>query len=162
MPKKTVLALLIVVATTMVLFGQQPTDRLNLQSSAQCKLPSGKTIVVRYSSSSMVNETATFVTAETLVTVAGKNIPTGSYTIFTIPMPDEWTLVISRQMEGTNGKSEEFARVPMSITTLPRPVQNVRISFNPTPTGCTMHIRGKNTEASVPFNVKNTDLPLVQ
>ena len=42
------------------------------------------------------NEATTFVTDESLITVDGTNIPAGSYTIFTVPDPDKWTLIINK------------------------------------------------------------------
>jgi len=49
-------------------------------------------------------------------TVGGKAVPAGSYTIFTIPKADAWTLVISKKTGewGTDyaGEKEDLVRVP--------------------------------------------------
>ena len=42
------------------------------------------------------NEATTLVT-DTNLTVGGKDIPARSYTIFTIPNADKWTLIISKK-----------------------------------------------------------------
>ncbi|HKU22586.1 MAG TPA: DUF2911 domain-containing protein [Terriglobales bacterium] len=162
MLKKAFFALLIGLATTVVLSGEEASKRPTPPSSAQCELPGGKTIVVKYSSPHMTGQATTFVTDETLVTVAGRDIPAGSYTIFSSPKPEKWTLVIRGQTSDRTTKSTEIARVPMSTTRLSSPVENGRISFDHTPTGCTMHMTWDKTDASVAFNVKNTDLPVLR
>src|SRR5712664_3592073 len=79
-------------------------------AKATCTLADGKTITVDYSSPRAkgrkiygglvpygevwrtgANEATTFVTT-TDVMIAGSHVPAGSYTIFTIPNKDKWTL----------------------------------------------------------------------
>ena len=109
------------------------------------------------------NEATTFVTDENLNTVEGTNIPAGSYTIFTVPNPDAWTLIINKHTKewGIPYKyeSEELARVPMSVTRLSSPVENFTISFDSTGGTCTMRMSWENTQASIDFTEMNTDLP---
>jgi hypothetical protein len=111
------------------------------------------------------NEATTFVTNENLLMVKGSNVPAGSYTIFTVPDPDKWTLIINKHIgeSGTPYKyeSEELARVPMSVTKLPSPVENFTISFDHTGGSCTMRISWENTQASLEFTQKNADLPVI-
>ena len=101
---------------------------------------------------------------ENLVTAGATNIPAGRYTLFTIPNADKWTLIINKHTgeSGTPYKyeSEELARIRMSVTKLASQVENFTISFDHSTTGCTMHLSWENTEASVVFNVKNTDTPV--
>ena len=183
MLKKIVFAILFVVTTTGILCAQTvQNNRPSPAEKSECKLPGGKTINVSYSSPRMkgrkifdglvpygkiwrtgANEATTFVTDENLVTVAGTNIPAGNYTIFTIPDAHNWILIINKHT-GQWGipykyESEELARVPMKVATLPSPVENFTISFDPTARSCTMHIRWENTDASVEFSVRNTDVP---
>jgi len=60
------------------------------------------------------NDATTFVT-DANVTVDGKAVPAGSYTLFTVPKADEWTLVISKKTGewGTDypGEKEDLLRV---------------------------------------------------
>src|SRR5271167_996798 len=84
----------------------------SLPAQAQCKFSDGKTINIAYSSPRAkgrkifgglvpygqvwragANEATTFVT-NTAVTVGGKTVPAGAYTLFTIPNQDKWTLII--------------------------------------------------------------------
>src|SRR5262245_50419010 len=81
--------------------------------NAQCKFSDGKSIKVDYSSPRAkgrkiygelvpygqvwrtgANEATTFV-PDTNVSIGGKDVPAGSYTMFTIPNQDKWTLIIS-------------------------------------------------------------------
>src|SRR5260370_30769205 len=84
-------------------------------ASATCDLGGGKTITTNYSSPHMkgrniygdlvpfgqvcragANEATTFITSSDLV-VGGKTVPAGSYTIFTVPAADNWTLIINKK-----------------------------------------------------------------
>jgi len=185
MLQKTALAILLVVATCVISYAQQEeSKRPSPAAQAQCKFSDGKTITVDYSSPRMrgrkifgglvpygevwrtgANEATTFVTNENLLMVKGSNVPTGSYTIFTVPDPDKWTLIINKHTgeSGTPYKyeSEELARVPMSVTKLPSPVENFTISFDHTGGSCTMRMSWENTQASLEFTQKNADLPVI-
>jgi len=48
----------------------------------------------------------------------------------------------------------------MSITRLPSQIENFTISFDHTGGSCIMRMSWENTEASVEFTEKNTDLPV--
>jgi hypothetical protein len=189
MLKKTAFAILLVVAACVDSYTQQAqqdqSKRPSPAAQAQCKFSGGKTITVDYSSPRMrgrkvfgelvpygkvwrtgANEATAFVTDESLITVEGTNIPAGSYTIFTVPDPDKWTLIINKHT-GESGipykyESEELARVPMSVTRLPSPGENFTISFDHTGGSCTMRMSWENTQASIEFAEKNTDLPVAR
>ena len=64
------------------------------------------------------NEATTFVTDANL-TVGGKDVPAGSYTLFAIPNADKWTLIISKKTGewGTDytRRGEDLARVDMKV-----------------------------------------------
>jgi len=186
MLKKTAFAILLVVAACVTSYAQQDeSKRPSPAAQAQCKFSGGKTITVDYSSPRMrgrkvfgelvpygkvwrtgANEATTFVTDESLITVKGTDIPAGRYTIFTVPNPDKWTVIVNKH---TNEwgipyeyESEELARVPMSVTKLSSPVENFTISFDHTGGSCTMRMSWENTQASIEFTEKNTDLPVAR
>ena len=186
MLKKKAFAFLFVLATCVISCAQQDgSKRPSAAARAQCKFSGGKTITVDYSSPRMrgrkvfgelvpygkvwrtgANEATTFVTDESLITVAGTKIPAGSYTIFTVPDPDKWALIINKHT-GESGipykyESEELARVPMSVTKLPASVENFTISFDHTGGSCTLRMSWENTQASIEFTEKNTDLPVAR
>jgi hypothetical protein len=140
-------------------------------ATATCSLPDGKTITVDYSSPRVkgrkifgelepydkvwragANEATTFVTTSDLK-VGGKDIPAGDYTIFAIPNPDRWTLIISKKTGewGTAypGPSEDLARIDMKVSKTPSLVENFTIAFEKNASGCTMRLEWENTRASV-------------
>jgi Protein of unknown function (DUF2911) len=98
------------------------------------------------------NESTTFVTTGDVM-VGGTLVPAGSYTIFTIPEKDKWTLVISKKTGewGTDypGASNGLARIPMKVSALPSPVENFTISFDKSGSGATMNLDWETTRASV-------------
>ena len=183
MLKKTAFVILFVCTVCIISSAQEDkSKRPSPPAQARCEFSDGKTITVDYSSPRMrgrkvlgelvpygkvwrtgANEATTFVTNENLISVKGTNIPPGSYTIFTVPNSDTWTLIINKHT-GQWGipykyESEELTRVPMSVTKLSSPVENFTISFDDTGGICTMHMGWENTQASLEFAEKNTDFP---
>ena len=98
------------------------------------------------------NEATTFVTTADLM-VGGAHVPAGSYTIFAIPNPDKWTLIISKKTGewGTDypGPENDLARVDMKASKLPSLVENFTIAFDKTANGYTMRMDWETTRASV-------------
>jgi hypothetical protein len=90
--------------------------------------------------------------------VGGKTVPAGSYTIFTVPTADKWTLIINK----TTGEwgipykyeSAELARVDMKVSKLPAPLENFTISYDKSPDGCTLRVDWETTRASVEISAK--------
>jgi hypothetical protein len=145
-------------------------------ASATCDLGGGKTIKTDYSSPRMkgrkiygdlvpfgkvwrtgANEATTFVTSSDVV-VGGKTVPAGSYTIFTVPAADKWTLIINKKT-GEWGipykyESDELARVDMKVSTLPSPVENFTISYGKSGSSCSLQIDWETTRASVDISAK--------
>jgi len=162
------LALLILTFTTLAL-AQKPSPA----AQAQCKFSDGKTITVDYSSPRMkgrkifgglvpygevwrtgANEATTFVTSANL-TVGGKGVPAGDYTLFTVPNPDKWTLIVNKKT-GEWGipykyESDELVRVDMKLSKTPSPVENFTISFDQTGGACTLNIIWDDNKSSVEF-----------
>ena len=154
---------------------QDKSKRPSPPASAECKFSDGKTIKVDYSSPRAkgrkifgsasdkalvpfgevwrtgANEATTFVT-DANVTAGGKDVPAGSYTIFTIPSADAWTLVISKKTGewGTNypGEKEDLARASMSVSKTSAPVENFTIAFDQAGDKCTLRMEWENTRAS--------------
>jgi hypothetical protein len=145
-------------------------------AKAECKLADGKTITIDYSSPRMkgrkifgelvpygkiwragANEATTFVTSTDL-NIGGTTVPAGSYTIFVIPNADKWTLVISKKTGewGTaySGEANDLARVDMSVSKTPAPVENFTIDFEQAGGGCTLQMKWENTQASVKVAAK--------
>jgi hypothetical protein len=103
------------------------------------------------------NEATTFVTSSDAV-VGGKTVPPGSYTIFTIPAADKWTLIINKKT-GEWGipykyESDELARVDMKVSKLPAPVETFTIAYDKSGGGCTLRMDWETTRASVDITAK--------
>ena len=73
---------------------------------------------------------ATALRTEANLMIGGHDVPAGSYTLYTIPEPEAWTLIINRQTDqwGTEyDPSLDLARVPMHVEALDQPVQQFAI-----------------------------------
>ena len=155
---------------------EDKSQRPSPPASAECKLPDGKTIKTDYSSPRLkgrkmiggnnpygqvwrlgANDATTFVT-DTNLTVEGKDVPAGSYTLFAIPNADKWTLIISKKTGewGTQypGAGEDLARVDMKVSQLPSKLENFTISYEPSSSGCAMKADWDTTRASVEISEK--------
>lgn len=178
MQKRIVISALLTIAFTTAAMAQMGGGKAKPSpaASATCDLGGGKSIKTDYSSPRMrgrkiygdlvpfgkvwrtgANEATTFV-PNTDVEVGGKNVPAGSYTIFTVPTADEWTLIINKKT-GEWGipykyESDELARVPMKVSKLPSPVEDFTISYVKSGNGCTMQIDWETTRASVDISAK--------
>lgn len=55
------------------------------------------------------------------VTLGGKELATGAYTMFVIPSDKQWTLIVSKSTDtsGKYDKEEDLVRVPMDYGVLP-------------------------------------------
>lgn len=165
-----------VLVSAQMNMAQDKSKRPSPPASAECKFSDGKTIKMDYSSPRMkgrkifgpasekalvpygeiwrtgANEATTFVTDANL-SVGGKDVPAGSYTIFTLPNDSQWTLVISKKTGewGTDypGEKEDLARVPMNVSKTAAPVENFTIAFDPKGNSCAMNLDWASTRASV-------------
>jgi hypothetical protein len=155
---------------------QDKSNRPSPPASAECRFSGGKTIKIDYSSPRAqgrkifgeaseqalvpygkiwrtgANEATTFVT-DANVTVGGKVVPAGSYTIFTVPKADSWWLVISKKTGewGTDypGENEDLVRVPMKVSKNGPPVENFLIAFDQDGSKCKLRIEWATTVASL-------------
>jgi DUF2911 family protein len=145
-------------------------------AQAQCKFSDGKTVTIAYSSPRAksrkifgglvpygevwrtgANEATTFVTDANL-TVGSKDVPAGSYTIFTVPNPDKWTLIVNKKT-GEWGipykyEADELVRVDMKVSSTSAPIENFTIALASMGGSCTMTVSWENTQASVSINEK--------
>jgi hypothetical protein len=115
MQKRVVLSAALVLLFTASAFAQMGSARPSPPASATCDLGGGKTIKTDYSSPRMkgrkiygdlvpfgevwrtgANDATTFVPSADVV-VGGKDVPAGSYTLFTVPKADKWTLIINKK-----------------------------------------------------------------
>jgi hypothetical protein len=173
MQKRIAYLAALTIALTTAAFAQ---GRPSPAASATCDLGGGKTIKTDYSSPRMkgrkifgelvpfgevwrtgANDATTFVTSSD-VSVGGKTVPAGSYTIFTVPAADKWTLIVNKKT-GEWGipykyESDELGRVDMSVSKVPSPVENFTIAYDKSAGGCTLRMEWETTRASVQIMAK--------
>jgi hypothetical protein len=173
MQKRIAFSALLTILFTAAAFGQ---SRPSPAASATCDLGGGKSVKTDYSSPRMkgrkiygdlvpfgevwrtgANEATTLVSSADVV-VGGKTVPAGSYTIFTVPGADKWTLIVNKKT-GEWGipykyESDELARVDMKVSKLPAPVENFTIAYDKSAGGCTLRIDWETTRASVDISAK--------
>ena len=163
-------------ASAQMNMSDDKSKRPSPPASAACKFSDGKSIKIDYSSPRAkgrkifgdasekalvpygqiwrtgANDATTFVT-DTNLNVGGKAVPAGSYTIFTVPKADAWSLVISKKTGewGTDypGEKEDLVRAPMTVSKTSAPVENFTIAFDQAGSKCTLRIEWENTRASV-------------
>ena len=150
---------------------QDKSKRPSPPATAKCDLPGGKSLSIDYSSPrakgrkvfggivpygevwrSGANEATTFVTSGDLM-VGSQHIPAGSYTLFTIPTQDKWTLIISKKTGEWGipypGADSDLARVDMKVSPTSGAVENFTIALDKGAKGCTLRVEWENTRASV-------------
>jgi hypothetical protein len=101
------------------------------------------------------NEATQLVTSRPLE-IGGTHVPAGSYTLWTVPREDGWTLIINRRTGqwGTVYDAEhDLARIPMQVTQLAEPVERFTILIQPEGPGGALRLRWADVQASVPFRV---------
>ena len=174
--KKTIgfLAISIVMMVVVASAQQDKSKRPSPPAQTSCKFSAGKNITVDYSSPRMkgrktfgglvpygqvwragANEATTFVT-DTNLSVGGKEVPAGSYTIFAIPDPDKWTLIISKKTGEWGvpypGQENDLVRTDMKVSKTSGPVENFTIGFDQQGSTCTLRMEWENTRATVDFS----------
>ncbi len=155
---------------------QDKSKRPSPPAKAECKFANGKTITVDYSSPRMkgrkiygglvpygqvwrtgANEATTFVT-NTDVIVGGKEVPAGSYTLFTVPNENKWILVISKKTGEWGipypGEADDYGRVDMKVSKPSSPVENFTIAFEQAGNSCVMHLDWEMTRATAEISEK--------
>ena len=163
--------LLFTVAAYAQMSGQK---RPSPPAKTECKFSDGKSIHVAYSSPRAkgrkiygglvpygqpwrtgANEATTFVN-DVDVTIGGKTVPAGNYTMFTVPEQNKWTLIISKKTGEWGipypGKEFDFARVDLKKSSLDAPVEQFTLTLSKNGGACTLNIDWETTRASVEIN----------
>ncbi len=102
------------------------------------------------------NAATTFYTPVDLV-IGEAPVPAGTYTLWTVPAPSGWKLIINKQTGqwGTvYDPAQDLVRVNMRAETLPQPVEKFTIAFEPAATGSVLQLSWDTTRASVPVRAK--------
>jgi membrane dipeptidase len=92
---------------------------------------------------------ATHFTTDRDLVIGTTRVPAGSYTLFTIPQQDHWTLIINRQTDITgtaHDPAADLARIPMQVRSLPDSVEDFTVVVDP---AGFLRFRWERTEAMV-------------
>jgi hypothetical protein len=148
---------------------------LSPRDTARVALPDGKQILVDYGRPlrrgrrimgelvpwgrpwrTGANAATTFVTDVDLE-IAGTPVPRGTYTLYTLPTPGQWMLIINTQTGqwGTQYEpSRDLVRLPMRRSTLPEPIEQFTIALEQIRPGrYELAMEWENTRVAVPVRI---------
>ncbi len=135
----------------------------------------GASVAVRYSRPSMrgrvifgnvvpwnevwrtgANQATVFETSADLV-IAGAPVPAGKYSLWTLPSPGGWKLIVNRNTGqwGTDYDAQyDLARLDMKVEPLRQPVEQFTIAIEPSGKGGVLKLEWERTRVSVPVTRK--------
>ncbi|NQY05936.1 MAG: DUF2911 domain-containing protein [Flavobacteriaceae bacterium] len=89
------------------------------------------------------------------VIIGGKTISAGTYSLFTIPNENEWTIILNSVTDQWGAysydESKDVARVTVSVEKTNNMMEAFSIAFSKTDRGATMYMAWDNTMISVPI-----------
>jgi hypothetical protein len=90
------------------------------------------------------------------VLIGGQNIPAGKYGLLTIPDKDNWTLIITKQLDVTNPaaykQENDVVRVKAKTMKIDETVETFTMQFaNVKPSSCDLLVRWDNTVVALPI-----------
>jgi len=164
--------LLVFITVTAAGFAQdQKKQPLSPPGQATFTFADGKSVTIDYSRPSMRNRkifgglvpydqiwrtganAATSLKTDTNLNIGGTNVPAGSYTLYTIPGENHWTLIVNKQTGqwGTKyDQGQDLARIPMKVTQRPSGLEIFTISFDKTgDDAAVLKLEWENSIASV-------------
>lgn len=99
---------------------------------------------------------ATTITFGDPVTIGGTTIPAGKYGLLTIPGADQWTVIITHQLDvtqpGAYKQDQDVVRIPVTPQTLPFPIETFTMLFGDvTSNSCDLQLLWDNVFVHVPI-----------
>jgi Protein of unknown function (DUF2911)/Anaphase-promoting complex, cyclosome, subunit 3 len=99
---------------------------------------------------------ATTLTFADPVTIGGTTIPAGKYGLLSIPGADQWTIIITHQLDVTSPaaykQDQDVVRIPVKSQQVPFSVETFTILFaNVTANGCELQFLWENTFLDLPI-----------
>jgi len=165
MRKQAIFTLCILFTAAAALAEDAPKKPLSPPAKAEATL-NGKKVTIDYSAPSKRNRVimgelvpygkvwrtganaATTLTTAADLMIGTLHVPKGSYTLYTIPGENEWTLIVNKQTGqwGTNyDAAQDLGRVKMTVTPVKDTVETFVIGIDKTLT-----LTWENTRAQVP------------
>jgi hypothetical protein len=100
---------------------------------------------------------ATILQTSADLTVAGTTLPAGKYSLWTIPSPGGWKLIVNKNTGqwGTDYDAQyDLARLEMKVESLAQPVEQFTIAIEPKGKRGVLKLEWEKTRASIPFSAK--------
>lgn len=100
---------------------------------------------------------ATIFTTSTDLRIADKTVPAGKYSLWTIPAPGGWTLILNRNTGqwGTDYDPQyDFIRVPMRVESLSAPVERFTIAIAPSGRRAVLRMDWETTRAWIELETR--------
>jgi hypothetical protein len=100
---------------------------------------------------------ATLLETSADLSVAGTAVPAGKYSLWTIPSPAGWKLIVNKNTGqwGTDYDAQhDLARLDMRVARLRQPVEQFTIAIEPKGKGGVLKLEWEKTRASIPFSTK--------
>ncbi len=99
---------------------------------------------------------ATMLTTSVDFMIGDLKVPAGSYSLFTIPGPDSWTLIVNKTAKQWGAfkyeEATDLGRTKMKVEKTPSPVEQFTINIVPgSGNNGTLVMEWENTKASVPL-----------
>lgn len=92
------------------------------------------------------------------VTIAGKKIPRGRYTLYAIPTETQWTIILNKDTDTWGAfvydEKKDVLRTDVPVKTLPAPVDAFSMAFNKTDNGAELYIAWDNVSVRLPIGIK--------
>lgn len=100
---------------------------------------------------------ATTITFSDSVTIGNTKLAPGQYGLLSIPAQDQWTLIVTKQLDVTNPSAykqeADVARVTVKPTSLKEPVENFTMQFaNIKPNRADLQLMWETTAVSLPIS----------
>ncbi|OMQ10436.1 DUF2911 domain-containing protein [[Flexibacter] sp. ATCC 35103] len=92
------------------------------------------------------------------VTIDGKKIPAGTYSLFAIPEKDKWTIIINKELDLWGGyaydESKDFVRVSVPVKSVSEVIEALSIAFTSKDSVANLVIGWDKTTVELPITIK--------
>jgi hypothetical protein len=90
------------------------------------------------------------------VTIAGTKVKKGRYTLYCIPTPEKWTIILNKDTDTWGSfkydSTKDLLRTDVPVTTQPENLEAFVMAFEKAPAGANLIIAWDNLRVNVPFS----------
>jgi hypothetical protein len=92
------------------------------------------------------------------VTIGGKKVPKGRYTLYAVPTESKWTIILNKDTDTWGAfvydQKKDVLRTEVPVQTVATPVEAFSMNFNKTDKGMDLFIAWDNVSVTLPIIVK--------